>query len=63
MSEAWVSFARTGDPGHAGLPSWPAVTSSERATMIFDNECQVINDPFGDQRRAMQAMRERNQQA
>ena len=22
MSEAWVSFARSGNPNHAGIPSW-----------------------------------------
>jgi para-nitrobenzyl esterase len=63
MSEAWVSFARTGNPSHAGLPDWPSFTASERATMIFDTECQVMNDPFGDERRAMQELRERSQQA
>lgn len=63
MSEAWVSFARTGNPGHAGLPVWPAFRASERATMVFGTESQVVNDPFGEERRAMQTLRERNQQA
>ena len=26
MSGAWASFARTGVPGHASLPAWPAYT-------------------------------------
>ena len=25
MSSAWVAFARTGNPNHAGIPSWAAV--------------------------------------
>lgn len=60
MSEAWVAFARTGDPNHDGLPHWPAFTAAERATMIFDTECRAVDDPYGDERRAMQAIRERN---
>ena len=48
MSEAWVSFARTGNPSHAGLGEWPAFRVSERATMVFDTESRVVNDPFGE---------------
>ena len=47
MSEAWVAFARDGDPNHAGLPEWPAYSLDERATMLFDREvCGVTPDPF-----------------
>jgi len=63
MSEAWVSFARTGNPNHATLPEWPAFTPAERATMVFDTECRVVNDPYGEARRAMQALRERARRA
>jgi para-nitrobenzyl esterase len=48
MSGAWVNFARTGNPNHAGLPPWPAYTAKERATMYFDTPCQVRNDPEGE---------------
>lgn len=41
MSDAWLAFARTGNPGAPSLPAWPAYTTDERATMIFDNECTV----------------------
>jgi para-nitrobenzyl esterase len=47
MSKAWVSFARTGNPNHSGLPHWPAYTADTRATMIFDAPCEVRNDPEG----------------
>jgi para-nitrobenzyl esterase len=43
VSGAWVSFARTGTPNHAGLPIWPAYTRERRATMIFDVPCGVRN--------------------
>ncbi len=38
---AYVSFARTGNPGHAGLPAWPACRPGEENVMIFDKECRV----------------------
>ncbi len=46
MSEAWIAFARDGDPGHMGLPKWSAYSPPERATMIFGRgECTVAHDP------------------
>jgi para-nitrobenzyl esterase len=60
MSEAWVSFARSGDPNHGGLPRWPAFDATKRATMVFDTESRAVNDPYGEERLAMQAVRERN---
>jgi para-nitrobenzyl esterase len=45
MSEAWISFARSGAPGHAGLPSWPAYDARRRATMVLDRESRVVDDP------------------
>jgi para-nitrobenzyl esterase len=57
MSAAWTEFARTGNPNHPGLPTWPAFNTSERATMIFDNECKVVNDPNGPERKALAELR------
>jgi para-nitrobenzyl esterase len=53
LSGAWASFARTGDPNRAGIPKWPAYTMSERATMIFNDECKVVNDPGKNERLAL----------
>ena len=50
MSEAWLAFARTGNPNHAGLPAWPAYDGVDRKTMIFDVEPTVVSDPKGDVR-------------
>lgn len=50
MSEAWIAFARKGDPNHAGLPKWPAFSADKGATMIFDNKCEVKNNPDGPER-------------
>jgi para-nitrobenzyl esterase len=45
MSSAWINFARTGNPNVKKLPSWPAYTQQNGATMIFDNKCEVKNNP------------------
>ncbi len=45
MSQAWINFARTGNPNAAGLPVWPKYTPENGATMIFDNVCALKNNP------------------
>ncbi len=45
MQDAWIAFAKTGNPNHGGLPAWPAYTPDRRATMIFDAVCKVVDDP------------------
>jgi para-nitrobenzyl esterase len=45
ISQGWINFARTGDPNHKGLPSWPKYTAAAGATMMFDNTCAVRNHP------------------
>lgn len=57
ISSAWVAFARTGNPSHKGIPNWPAFTTKQRATMILNNECEVVNDPNGEERQALDAIR------
>ena len=56
MSNAWLAFARTGNPNHPGLVHWPAFDTQTRATMIFDNACKVANDPDAAERLAMRAV-------
>ncbi len=52
LSEAWIAFARTGDPNtpKSGLPHWPAYTLDRRTTMLFNNDSQVANDPVREER-------------
>ena len=56
MSAAWAAFAKTGNPNAKGLPHWPAFTAEERATMIFNNECKLVNDPYKEERLAIAAL-------
>ncbi len=51
MSAALIAFARTGNPNHEGLPEWRPYTLPERATMLFDAEPKLANDPRGNERR------------
>ena len=58
MSAAFASFARTGNPNHADLPNWPAFNTRAYPTMVFGNECKVLNDPNREERLALKAIRE-----
>jgi len=44
VQEAWLAFARTGQPGHAGLPFWPAHDTEKRQAMKLDRHCAVAPD-------------------
>ncbi|MGB3722672.1 MAG: carboxylesterase/lipase family protein [Pacificimonas sp.] len=46
MSEAWIAFARHGEPNARGLPYWPSFTTDERSVMIFDKKSYVEEDYF-----------------
>jgi|LSQX01.3.fsa_nt_gb para-nitrobenzyl esterase len=41
ISTAWISFVKTGDPNCKALPAWEPYNPGKRATMIFDNKCEV----------------------
>jgi len=58
MSAAFAAFARTGNPNHADLPNWPAFNARSYPTMVFGNECKVVNDPNREERLALKAIRE-----
>ena len=55
VMDAWLAFAKTGDPGHAGLPPWPPYDTEDRPTMLLDaDETRSIStvalDPDGETR-------------
>jgi para-nitrobenzyl esterase len=52
MSDAWIAFARNGDPSHRDIPAWPTYSPNRRMTMIFDEECRVESDRYPERRAA-----------
>jgi len=51
IQDAWIAFARTGRPGHAGIGDWPPFDAAQRRTMILDRHCRVEAAPREAERR------------
>ncbi|UCH43783.1 MAG: carboxylesterase/lipase family protein, partial [Dehalococcoidales bacterium] len=56
MSEAWIAFARDGDPNHPGIPKWLPFSASDRQTMIFDAPCRTEVDPYREELNAWEGI-------
>lgn len=54
MSDAWIAFARTGNPDVPKLPDWPVYNTTDRPTLVFNNETSLVNDPDGATRMVME---------
>jgi para-nitrobenzyl esterase len=52
MATAWANFARTGRPSQPGL-TWTSSDPTRCNTMVFDNQCRMVDDPEGDARRIL----------
>jgi para-nitrobenzyl esterase len=59
MVDAWTRFARTGDPNSPLLPRWPRYDAELRSTMVFGQHSDVMLDPYGQERRAWDAISSR----
>lgn len=55
MSDAWIAFAKTGAPAISGGPEWPAYDTRRRATMLFDVESRVVDDPDSEIRKILES--------
>jgi para-nitrobenzyl esterase len=50
ISDTIIEFARSGDPNMGKLPLWRPYNAETRATMVWNDSSQVLNDPIGRQR-------------
>ncbi|MDM5327069.1 carboxylesterase family protein [Neobacillus sp. CF12] len=50
MHQAWINFARNGNPNTENLPEWPKYDMNERSIMIFNIESAVVKDPNREER-------------
>lgn len=50
MQDAWISFARHGDPSCDSVGSWPAFDPVHRPTMVFGPDGGVQDDPRAPER-------------
>ncbi len=55
VQEAWVNFAKTGNPSIAGR-EWPRYDSNTRATMVIDSEWYVENNPLREERELIEKL-------
>src|SRR6185369_8875039 len=55
ISPTWVAFARSGNPNNPAIPHWPAYTTANRTTMVFDTTSQAVGDFREDERRLVQS--------
>jgi para-nitrobenzyl esterase len=51
MSEAFIAFAKTGDPNTKRVPTWEPYQLPRRQTLVFDTESKLVDDPRGEERR------------
>jgi para-nitrobenzyl esterase len=58
LMDAWVAFARCGDPGHEGIGDWPAYDPTRRATMELGPRCGVLDAPMERERALMASLLE-----
>ena len=48
----FTNFARTGNPSQPGL-TWEPTDPDSSKTMVFDNECRMVNDPESEARKIL----------
>lgn len=53
VCDAWVAFAKSGDPSTPQLPKWLPYDAADRNTMLFDVQSKVAKDPIRDKRLLM----------
>jgi para-nitrobenzyl esterase len=54
MASSWATFAATGNPGLPKL-AWQPTDPKTNRTMVWDNECRMVDDPEGEARKILLA--------
>ena len=50
MMDAWLGFARSGDPSHPGIGVWPGYAVDARPTLVFGPESRCVDAPLDEER-------------
>ncbi len=56
MQDAWLAFARSGDPSNASTGNWKPYDEARRATMIFGATTKLEEAPRDEERRAWEGV-------
>ncbi len=56
IQDAWIAFARTGDPSCEGVGKWPPY-GEKRMTMMLDKDCHAEEAPYEEERAAWENIR------
>jgi para-nitrobenzyl esterase len=56
IMDAWLGFARSGDPSTSALP-WPAFDATSRRTMVLDATCRIEERPHDIERQCWEGRR------
>jgi para-nitrobenzyl esterase len=43
VADAWIAFARSGNPNHPGLPAWRPYSPDTQPTMVLDDVCRLVD--------------------
>jgi para-nitrobenzyl esterase len=57
LMAALAAFARNGTPDNPRMPAWKPYDTTDRATMVIDERCSLVNDFHGAGRKACEALR------
>ncbi|HEX3919814.1 MAG TPA: carboxylesterase family protein, partial [Caulobacteraceae bacterium] len=56
VSATFAAFAHTGAPNNPAIPAWAPYTLPRRATLVFDRDTRLVDDPRGAERRLFAAV-------
>jgi para-nitrobenzyl esterase len=56
MQDAWLAFARSGDPSNESTGKWSAYDEAHRATMVFGANTKLEDAPRDEERRAWEGV-------